>query len=204
MRFNMAGERAAIKVQLQHRRVAASPTSVIELTDDDDNETVITPVRHMPIMMKRPHDESGDVRPSQRLHLHSRDTSLPEIDFSPCSSPTTPSRLSPTLSFPLSPSSPPQNHMIFIPTTGKWPAGMYTCDMKLAFEQVGSKALKRTYPLLPARLSFVLGKSIHVNTWRDQVSLWTKEASEQQRNEYSARGRVNEGLWAAFRKAVRS
>jgi hypothetical protein len=135
MRFNMAGERAAIKVQLQHRRTAASPTSVIELTDNDDNDlTVITPVRRVP--MKRPYDESDDVRPSQRLRLHSHDTptsSLPEINSSPSSSPTTPSRFSasPPLFFPSSPSSPPQNRKVLVPPTGKWPAGMYT-DMKLA------------------------------------------------------------------------
>jgi len=160
MRFNMAGERAAIKVQLQHRRTtAASPISVIELSDDDDDELVIKPVCRVP--MKRRHDESesDEVRPSQRLRNHSHHT--PTSIFSPSSPTTSPFRLSssPPLSFPWSPlaSPPPRNQKVLTPLTGKWPAGMYTCDMKLAFEQVGSKALKQMYPLLPARLAFVLG-----------------------------------------------
>jgi hypothetical protein len=74
--------------------------------------------------------------------------------------------------------------------------------MELAFKQVGSKAVKRAHPLLAARLAFVLGRDIHPNTWRDQVRLWTQEASELQRNEFSLKGCVADGLWASFRKAV--
>jgi len=168
---------------------------VIELFDDDD-KLPITPTH--PTAKKRQHNESDDARLSQCPCVHSPNTPG-------CPSPTTlpvRSSTSPPLSFPSSPSSPIQQKVL-VPT-GKWPAGMYTCDMKLGFEQVGSKALKTAYPLLSARLAFVFGREIPANTWGDQVRLWTKEASGHQHDEYAAKGRVPDGLWAAFRKAVRS
>lgn len=187
MRFNMPGERSAIKEQLRQR---AKPSHISVFSPSDNDSEVefvdLDPVTPTRSSFKRSRDVSteGDrTRPTKHIC-----EILTPISIASSPSPA-PSPLYSISSLPDLPSGQAYNSKeIVVPKSTKlWPSGMYAVDMARAFLKINLPFMKKTHSTLASRLTAVFKTDVHSNTYHDQLRLW-KRAPEHVRQVYLGKG----------------
>ncbi|KAF8953098.1 hypothetical protein BDZ97DRAFT_632600 [Flammula alnicola] len=211
LRFNMAGERAGVRQQLQKRKTERPPF-VVNLCDDED-EVVIVEKGDRPLLKRQIEDDLDlNMRPSQRhcsyleehttpRHPSPSSTSL-RYDTPPSFSPF--SRSSSITMSPRPASPTPSLEEIYMPATLKpWPAGMYAIDMARAFRLIDKLAEKldrnKDRIKLDDRLFTVFSKKIPTTTYHDHRRYW-KALTENQRADLIQAGHTPDGLWSLVPK----